>query len=161
MRKIYTYLSIALCVSSTSLFADNHVVVNKNMLVQSAISLNQNYIAYSPEQGNNIHLTITPATFGNGFSMSYELNCSSKIQVKMFNILGTLVYQKMDMRNPGRNVDQHDTGPLFQGIYMIEFEMQAESGNTIKLYNKMNLETSNNKITQGSKPELSVYDLFS
>ena len=161
MRKIYTYLWILLSMSSTSLSADNHVVVKKNILAQEAISLKPNDIAYAPDQGNNLHLTITPAALGNGFALSYELNCNSKIQVKMFNILGTLVYQKTDMRNPGRNVDQHDTGPLFQGIYMIEFEMQAESGNTIKLYNKMNLETSNNKITQGSKPELSVYDLFS
>lgn len=153
MRKNYTFIYIILFILSNAVYAGNNHPTRKSKKLQTEEKVCPKPLDFLAEQGNNLHLLINPTATGNGFSLSYDLNCSSRVNVKMFNILGTLVYQKSDTRSSGRNYDQHDTGPLSQGIYMIEFEMLPDNGNAVRLYNRMNFVINNNRIIKSLSRE--------
>ena len=85
-------------------------------------------------------IMIYPNPTSGMFTLNYTSSSSGANVIKLYNLVGQVVYTQSVEQSAGSNTVSFDIGTLSQGIYMLELMLVNDKGETEANYRKINLE---------------------
>lgn len=87
----------------------------------------------------NSKVAVYPNPSSGVFYASYDLLTPAKVETRIYNIIGEVVFSNSDSKQYGQNNDRIDITALSQGIYLLEYRFITNKGEPSKVYQKINL----------------------